>query len=474
MKKITLTQILMLALTLTGLTTIAQTQVFWVDLNWNTTTTPTTGNWNNMTNVATPLANIMNGDGTASTYTITITDLFNTANTTGSTTPGGSNPFPSTATSDAFVGTTTDTGAFTISGLNASKEYSFLIFGARSGVTENREALYTATGLNVGTATLNASSNNDNTCIIANIKPDASGNIVLGCAKGPNNVNSTGYFYINCFKITETTPVPAQVLLTAEAGSAVEGEFLHVDALKMHVMANGPGESVADFEVVANPLVAGINTSANVVKFTRRTSGDNAMPWGGFWTDVIDEALRPDVTVNKYVHVKILKQQASPQKFKLEAGTTPNFELNSINSYTTVGQWQDMVFYFPDANSIYQRVGLMPDFEDPLVAGADRIIYFDDITINNSPTPITAATESYLAGRVSLYPNPANNSLFIDSLEDLNSVSIFSIDGRQVATFNKVVEGTNNLNIENLSKGIYMVHFTAKNGATLTQKLIKE
>ena len=461
MKKITFKFLTMLAIVLTGLSTMAQTQVFWVDLNWNSSTTPTAGNWNNMTNEATPLTNIINGDGTVSSYSITVTDLFTTANTTGSTAPGGTNPFPSTATSDAFVGTTSDTGAFTFSGLDVNKVYLFEIFAARIGVTDNREALYTATGANVGTATLNASGNNDNTCSIANIQPDASGNIVLSCVKGPNNVNGTGYFYINCFRMTETTPVPAQVLLDAEDGTT--------NKLTLNVMANGPGESNADYTVVDNPNPSGINTSSKVVQFRRNTAGD---PWSGFWSPVVDPD--PDFTSNKYVHVKVLKTRISPVKFKIQGGAAGDLEIASVNAQTQIGVWEDYVFDFSSKTGTYPTVVFMPDFLDPGENIGDIMIYFDDIVVNSIATPTMGINDNYLVGKISVFPNPSNGLLTVESLEEIQSVSIFSLDGRQVANYDNMSVGITQINIENLSKGMYFMNFVAPNGATFTHKLIKE
>jgi hypothetical protein len=475
MRKITLTQILMLALTLTGLTTMAQTNYF-IDFNH---TDATTGNWNNISGVTvgTTVNDLISDAGVAGTFDMAVTDDFVAANNDGTTTPGAAVPFPGTATKDSFYiqhGTSNTTGAITFSGLNVINDYSFVIFASRMGASSTRVAKYTFTGAVITTATLDAKDNTDNICTVANLKPDASGNIVLKLEKDASSVGD--FVYLGAIKLTEIVPVAPQVLLTAEAGGTVEGEFLHVDAIKMHVMANGPGESVADFEVVDNPSVAGINTSPKVVKFTRRTTGDNAQPWAGFWTDVIADPNKPDMTVNKYVHVKILKQQSTPQKFKLEGGTTTPayFELNSTNTYTTVGQWQDMVFYFSAATGAYQRVGLLPDFEDPLTAGADRIIYFDDIIINNNPTPITAGIQdNYLASRIAMFPNPAQNMLYVDTMDELNAVNIFTIEGRQVAVKFNLSVGMNQIDLSNLNVGVYFVKFTATNGATLTQKVIK-
>ena len=69
----------------------------------------------------------------------------------------------------------------------------------------------------------------------------------------------------------------AQVFLDAEDGTTNK-------LATLNVLANGPGESNADFVVVANPLIAGVNTSSKVVKFTRRTGGANAQSYAGFYS----------------------------------------------------------------------------------------------------------------------------------------------------------------------------------------------
>lgn len=439
-----------------------------LDLNYNATLHPTSGNWNNMNGHATgSVTGLISDLGVASTYNVAVSDAFSQSNELGAINPSGTLIFPATATKDAVYGDNSNpTGALTFSNLNPNKIYSFEIFGSRKDVTDNRETLYTVVGGTTVSATLNPSSNTSLTCTISDIAPDASGNIVLNVAKGPNNANGSGYYYLNALKLKERNPVLADVLLDAEDGTTNRLTVLNP-------MANGPGQSSADFVVVDNPLVAGINTSTKVVKFTRRTTGSDTEPWGGFWCNAIDPD--PDVTENKYVHVKILKNRTSQQKFKLETGTAGNLEIYSTNSYTDVGQWQDLVFDFSSKTGTYATVALMPDWQDPLVEGADQIIYFDDIVINNNPNPIVLSTEDdFLKGQINVYPNPSNGILTIDTLVGLQSVIFYSLDGRQVANYNNLSVGITQINIENLSKGMYFMNFVAPNGATFTHKLIKE
>ena len=258
----------------------------------------------------------------------------------------------------------------------------------------------------------------------------------------------------------------SQVLLNAEDGSTNK-------LATMNVFANGPGQSNADMLVVTNPNTSGINTSTKCVQFTRRTSGPDAMPWAGFYSFVTDPD--PDFTTNKYVHVKIMKSNTSVVKFKIEGGPTGTSEIASINSYTTPGVWQDMVFDFSDRSGIYPVIALEPDFEDPLTAGANRIIYFDDIIVNNIATAQTLdVKENYLTTKIKMYPNPTTGVLNIQTTEELKSATIYSFDGRKILSINKFESDSTTINASGLSNGVYFIKLSTKSGTSQTQKFIKE
>ena len=73
-----------------------------------------------------------------------------------------------------------------------------------------------------------------------------------------------------------------------------------------------------------------------------------------------------------------------------------------------------------------------------------------------------------------MYPNPTTCVLNIQSSEELSSVAIYSFEGRKVMTINKFENGNTIINASSLSKGVYLIDFTAKSGAKSTQKFIKE
>ena len=173
---------------------------------------PCTGNWNNITvssdNQSGIIVNLINNLGNTTGEILTLNDSFNYYNTDGTTTPDASLPFIDSTTKDSFFGesvpfndVTNPTGGFTLSNLDPSKYYSFSIFASRMSVSDNRETLYTATGTNSLSDTLNASNNTSNTATILNIQPLSNGTISFAATTGNNNNNAYGFYYLGAIKM---------------------------------------------------------------------------------------------------------------------------------------------------------------------------------------------------------------------------------------------------------------------------------
>jgi len=71
----------------------------------------------------------------------------------------------------------------------------------------------------------------------------------------------------------------------------------------------------------------------------------------------------------------------------------------------------------------------------------------------------------------SIYPNPAQNTISINS--DINKLSIYSISGQLIKEYNgDLIKGTL-FDISQLSKGLFIIKLTHNSGANSTTKLIK-
>lgn len=69
----------------------------------------------------------------------------------------------------------------------------------------------------------------------------------------------------------------------------------------------------------------------------------------------------------------------------------------------------------------------------------------------------------------SIYPNPANKILNVDTAQEIKSVEIYSLQGQKVLS-----ASTKEINISGLSNGIYIVQVEDKNSSTAIKKLIVE
>ena len=179
------------------------TKTVYFDCQYNATMYPSPAPWNNFYYNSDMDFNDANGN-VAGHMVLAGWTQGNSSGTAAPVAPAA-NDFPtSMQTQDNIYGQNAGSvGTITLTGLNASRVYTFTIFASRDGVSDNRETLYTATGLNSANAALNPSGNAANVCVISNIQPDATGKIVFSAQAGPNNVHSSKFFYLACFKMVE-------------------------------------------------------------------------------------------------------------------------------------------------------------------------------------------------------------------------------------------------------------------------------
>lgn len=178
-------------------------------------TNSTTGNWNNITDHQAANVELIDDQGAKTGITLKITDpFFNGYNTAGTTSATGdvAATFPSSATSDNFFGhgnawgstAANPEGIFTLNGLDKTKYYSFKIFASRVA-SDNRETLYTISGNQTKTATINAAVNISQLAKVDSIIPDNDGIITIKCQAGPNNSTNEKFYYIGAMKIEQVS-----------------------------------------------------------------------------------------------------------------------------------------------------------------------------------------------------------------------------------------------------------------------------
>lgn len=99
-----------------------------------------------------------------------------------------------------------------------------------------------------------------------------------------------------------------------------------------------------------------------------------------------------------------------------------------------------------------------------------NLLYVDDLTL----TQTTLATENFASSQFAVYPNPATNVIAIDAKQNgqISAVSFTDLNGRIVKQNNVQNLSKVELNISELSAGVYMMNVTSDKG-TATKKIVK-
>lgn len=117
------------------------------------------------------------------------------------------------------------------------------------------------------------------------------------------------------------------------------------------------------------------------------------------------------------------------------------------------------------------------DDTDPaeLISSLQGVIPFSDEIIGSLSITLESILEidDIQQQGFSLYPNPSQGRLQIDHQEGIRSVVIFNALGQQVLSENGNNERRMDLNIDNLSQGIFLVRVTSESGISQTKKLVK-
>ena len=107
--------------------------------------------------------------------------------------------------------------------------------------------------------------------------------------------------------------------------------------------------------------------------------------------------------------------------------------------------------------------------------GAQANIYFDynfPIETNEAITSFRVlGIEEFNASQVSVYPNPANDAVNIQSNSIIKSISVFDIQGRKIQV-TRTEEQNTQVNISALKTGIYLFSIETDAG-TVMKKIIK-
>jgi hypothetical protein len=155
-------------------------------------------------------------------------------------------------------------------------------------------------------------------------------------------------------------------------------------------IGNTPDENHENFSIVDNPAKTEINTSNKVGKLHRLRSGNW---WALAWFEFNEIQVEASMSKPKYLHVSIYKPIVSTVCIQVkDIMIAPEQDTKEIKNdkQTKVNEWQDLVFKITTSGT-FKLMEIKPDFINQ--SPADRLdsdidIYFDNIVINDDPTPL--------------------------------------------------------------------------------------
>ncbi|CAM3751000.1 T9SS type A sorting domain-containing protein [Flavobacterium gelidilacus] len=159
------------------------------------------------------------------------------------------------------------------------------------------------------------------------------------------------------------------------------------------------------------------------------------------------------------------------EKFKVgisSGNTTANITLLSAGTITIPSNinWVQYTYTVPasfDGQAVYFSINCVSDDQFGFAV--------DDFKVT---TTAVASTQSFFANNFSIYPNPANNVLNLSVKNGLsvNEITMVDINGRTVKTINNAFDSEMEINVSDLTSGVYMLNVKTDEGVA-TSKFVK-
>ena len=206
-------------------------------------------------------------------------------------------------------------------------------------------------------------------------------------------------------------------------------------------------------------MIGGINESEKVIQFTE--ANDASQPWAGFFKDLESHIIFGE---NRSIRVKVLMPSLSSVTLKLEGSQVGQPQTGDITvENTKVGEWEELVFdyNFTEPNSEYRRLVFI--FNILEVPSENLLYYVDDIVIEGGSCITTSVSEAPRVDPFIIYPNPAQNTLIVENMENVQHIEIFNLVGSKIGNLNVNRGEDLNIDISQYENGLYFIAGYDKN-----------
>jgi hypothetical protein len=146
-------------------------------------------------------------------------------------------------------------------------------------------------------------------------------------------------------------------------------------------------------------------------------------------------------------------------------GDTMYHDYRLVRSGTTVTAYIDEVEYMSVTDEKLGKEGMIG------MGSYNDIAFFDDFVEGAGGTGMV---NDLYQTRFGIYPNPAEDKLYINAENTIHKLTILNIVGQEIQTFDVVSSGSTEIDISKLERGIYFITVHGMNGRPATAKFIKK
>ncbi|MFA5670701.1 MAG: T9SS type A sorting domain-containing protein [Balneolaceae bacterium] len=127
-------------------------------------------------------------------------------------------------------------------------------------------------------------------------------------------------------------------------------------------------------------------------------------------------------------------------------------------NYVTGGSFEGSLFVNPGSNI-------------PMISSQGKEDFFvAKLAASVCGTAVSVADFNKL--KVNVYPNPTNNIVNIETDEQLSNYIIYDVSGRQIQS--NLFAGSNQINLQNVTTGVYFIKVTTVQGSSATVRVVKQ
>lgn len=240
---------------------------------------------------------------------------------------------------------------------------------------------------------------------------------------------------------------------------------------------NDATKELTALTVVANPKKTGIDTSANVLKFTRFK---NSLVFQGAFSDL--PAILKWTNAKISVRAKVYMDHIGNVGLKLEPGLVGMGSAHELPiANTKVNDWEEITADFTTlvaAGDVFSRLTFFFDLNLPVNTASDVTSYIDDIVIGDGAGCVATkvGTNDVAIAQLGFAPNPAQNEIYVRNLQNVRRLDVTNVWGQIVRS----MSFTNNsfdiqtIPLEGLSAGMYIVSGYDDKGMIANGKFVKE